>query len=36
MVGLGYPFERLLRMTFSELRPWLNTAIERKKPKQTE
>jgi hypothetical protein len=33
LVGFGYPFERLLKMTFSELNPWLKVAIERNKPK---
>lgn len=34
LVGFGYPFERLMKMTFSELRPWLEVAMERSKQQQ--
>lgn len=29
LVSFGYPFESLIRMTFSELKEWLEVAIER-------
>lgn len=29
LVGMGYPFGELRRMTFSELTPWLEVAMER-------
>lgn len=34
MVGFGYPFDSLLRMTFSELAAWMQPAIERNKQTQ--
>ena len=29
LVVLGYPFPDLVKMTFSELKPWLEVATER-------
>lgn len=34
MVGFGYPFERLLQMTFTDIAAWMTTAIERNKQTQ--